>query len=127
MLSVVRALKQVGDASVRPIMAITGVSMAKRKRRNEANGVFGGVFHTVAACILGHVQFLKKSLHQWSWDWSSRDNSRAQIRSIKSSGLGDAEDGLEHGGNTMQGRTFLVGDSMHHGLGIKSLAGEDDL
>lgn len=51
----------------------------EKKTVNDGNEVLWGVFGTVAASILSHVQLFKETLHQWSWNGSPRDNSCAQI------------------------------------------------
>lgn len=104
--------------------------MVVREKVSAMNGgirVLCGVFHTIATSILGHVQLVKETLHQWSWNGSPSDDARAQVRGVETGRLRDAEDGFKHGGHTMQSCTFLIGDGVQDSLGIKGLAGEDNL
>ena len=89
MESVVKALKQVGDASVRP-------AQDQRSRQKKKGTVL-----TIAARIFRHIQFLKEALHQGPRNRGSGNDARAQIGAIEVVGLGDTENGLKHSGDTM--------------------------
>lgn len=115
-LSVVRALKQVGEASVRPVVR----QLPRIHTRDRG-------MHTVAAGILGHVQFLKQPLHERPGNRRTGDDPRPQVRAVKVGWLWKTQNGLEHGGYAVQGGTFLVRDGVQHGGGIERLTGEDDL
>ena len=86
MLSVVKALKQVGDASVRPSDRV----------REDVNREHTKYDHTIATCVFLHIQFFKKALHERSGDRRASNNARAKIGGIKVGRLRDAEDSLEH-------------------------------
>lgn len=120
MLSVVTALKQVGDASVRP-----GCGNVHGQYLNAVKWV--RVKPTIATGILGHVQFFEKTLHQWTRNWCTGDDPSAEVAGIEVRGLGEAQDRFEHGRYAVEGGAFLIGDRVENRLGIERLAGEDDL
>ena len=73
MLSVVKALKQVGDASVSPDNVMSG-SLLKFDSQD---------IHTVTTGVFSHVQFFKETFHQWARHGSTGDDTCAEIGCIE--------------------------------------------
>ena len=67
MLSVVKALKQVGEASVRP--------RAWLALDCQANGRDS----TIATSVFSHIQFREEPLHEWPRDWGPSNDACAEV------------------------------------------------